>query len=168
LFVSSGGRDDDGEDIWTLTTRRRSDDLPDAPSPTRPALHCGRPRLQRSTFLVTLSTQVAEGRVHDGAGIVWAGRPVMTIDVAKYANSHFTSYGQTRIQEDLYAAADERGAQILFEAADVELQGLVTDRPSVTCVVDGAPVRVEADFIVGCDGFHGASASSNGRCTVPA
>ncbi len=35
-FASSGMRDDDGEDIWTLTTRRPSENLPDHPSPTRP------------------------------------------------------------------------------------------------------------------------------------
>jgi len=99
----------------------------------------------------------AEGHAHDGTGLVWGGRDVLMIDMHKYAGSQIMSYGQTMLQEDLYLAADRRGGQIVFEAGDVELHDITSARPSVTFVVDGEEGRIEADYIVGCDGFHGPS-----------
>ncbi len=104
-----------------------------------------------------------EGHVHGGPAIAWGGRDVLMIDIHKYVGSNFMSYGQTMIQEDLYLAADRRGAEIFFEASDVELHDVTSARPSVTFSRDGERQRVEADFVVGCDGFHGVS-----RLTVPA
>jgi p-hydroxybenzoate 3-monooxygenase len=49
------------------------------------------------------------------------------------------------------------------EAQDVALHDLETDRPHVTFTHDGRACRVEADFIAGCDGFHGVS-----RRSIPA
>jgi p-hydroxybenzoate 3-monooxygenase len=98
-----------------------------------------------------------EGHVHDGTGIVWGGREVLTIDIRKHASSQFMSYGQTMVQEDLYLAADQRCAQIHFEAGDVALHDITGDRPAITFVSNGTSERIEADFIVGCDGFHGAA-----------
>lgn len=105
----------------------------------------------------------AEGHVHDGTGIVWGGRSSYFIDIKQHVDSQFMAYGQTKIQEDLYAAADARGAAIHFEASDVELHDITSDRPSVTFTTNGQPERIEADYIVGCDGFHGAS-----RAAMPA
>ena len=99
----------------------------------------------------------AEGHVHDGTGIVWGGRDVLSIDMYKHAGKHIMSYGQTMLQEDLYLAADRRDARIIFEAENVELHDVTTARPSVTFEVHGDVERIEADYIVGCDGFHGAS-----------
>ena len=104
----------------------------------------------------------AEGQIHDGAAIVWGGRDPFFIDINRHVGSHFMSYGQTRIQDDLYVAASERGATIIFEADGVEVHDPTGDRPSITFVVGGAPERVEADFVVGCDGYHGAV-----RPTIP-
>jgi p-hydroxybenzoate 3-monooxygenase len=98
-----------------------------------------------------------EGHVHNGAAIVWAERPPFLIDIERYVGSRFMSYGQTRIQEDLYAAADQNDARIIFEVADVEVHDALLDRPALTFTVDGAPDRIEADFVVGCDGYHGVS-----------
>ena len=98
-----------------------------------------------------------EGHVHDGAWLVWGGRDPLFIDINKHVGSHFMSYGQTKIQEDLYAAAAERSAQIVFEAADVVVGDVESDRPSVTYTHNGITDRIEADFVVGCDGFHGAA-----------
>ena len=99
----------------------------------------------------------AEGHVHDGASIVWGGREPFFIDINRHVGSHFMSYGQTRIQEDLYEAAAERGAHIVFEADEVEVHDATSDRPSITMVANGVAERVEADFVVGCDGYHGAA-----------
>ncbi|NNC91859.1 MAG: 4-hydroxybenzoate 3-monooxygenase, partial [Acidimicrobiia bacterium] len=45
----------------------------------------------------------AEGHIHDGTGIVWGGRTSYFIDIKKHVGSQFMAYGQTQIQEDLYA-----------------------------------------------------------------
>ena len=60
-----------------------------------------------------------EGHLHDGAQLVWAGRDSFFIDCFKQAGKRFTTYGQTQVQEDLFAAADRRGATVLDEATDV-------------------------------------------------
>jgi p-hydroxybenzoate 3-monooxygenase len=104
----------------------------------------------------------AEGHVHDGAFVVWGGRDPFFIDIDRHVGSHFMSYGQTRIQEDLYAALAARGTAIVFEASNVEVHDPLGDRPAVTFDVGGVGERVEADFVVGCDGYHGAS-----RPTIP-
>jgi p-hydroxybenzoate 3-monooxygenase len=55
------------------------------------------------------------GHTHDGMKIVWSGRNTFFIDVHRHCGKRFTAYPQSRIQEDLYAAADARGATILHE-----------------------------------------------------
>lgn len=101
-----------------------------------------------------------EGHAHDGMKIVWAGRESFFIDVRQHVGKRFMAYGQTNIQEDLFAAADRRGARVLTGAQDVQLGGLTSQRPFVTCKVDGEATRIECDFIAGCDGFHGVSRGS--------
>lgn len=98
-----------------------------------------------------------EGGQHDGMKIVWAGREGFFIDVAKHVGKHFMTYGQTSIQEDLFAAADRRKAMVLTGVTDVELTDIATDRPHVRFTHDGAAIVLECDFIAGCDGFHGVS-----------
>lgn len=98
-----------------------------------------------------------EGHVHDGMKIVWAGRESYFIDVAKHVGKHFITYGQTKIQEDLFAAADRRNASVLTEAEDVRPIDVTSDRPYVTFTHRGETLRLDCDFIAGCDGFHGAS-----------
>jgi p-hydroxybenzoate 3-monooxygenase len=101
-----------------------------------------------------------EGHAHDGMRIVWAGRDSFFIDTHKHLGRRFMTYGQTQIQEDLYAAADRRGQMVLDEASDVALHDLTGAHAVVTCTVRGEPVRIDCDFIAGCDGFHGVSRKS--------
>lgn len=50
------------------------------------------------------------------------------------------------------------GGDLRFEAADVELHGLRTDRPVVSYTgSDGDRREIECDFVAGCDGDHGVS-----------
>jgi p-hydroxybenzoate 3-monooxygenase len=103
-----------------------------------------------------------DGTPHDGAAIAWAGRSHFFIDTLKYTGKRMMAYGQTAITEDLYAARDAAGGCIVDEAGDVRLHDLESDRPFVTYVKDGREVRVECDYVAGCDGFHGVS-----RPTIP-
>jgi p-hydroxybenzoate 3-monooxygenase len=105
----------------------------------------------------------AEGHVHDGMKIVWSGRSSFFIDCATQVGKRFTAYGQTRIQEDLFLAADRRRARIEFEAEDVRLSELDSAEPLIEYRVAGQQRQLRCDFIAGCDGFHGAS-----RRSVPA
>jgi p-hydroxybenzoate 3-monooxygenase len=104
-----------------------------------------------------------EGRPHDGMKIVWAGRDGFMIDVKKHVGKRFMTYGQTALQQDLFAAADQRGATVLTEVDDVSLHGLTTDRPHVVFKHNGQTLRLECAHVAGCDGFHGVS-----RKAIPA
>jgi p-hydroxybenzoate 3-monooxygenase len=101
-----------------------------------------------------------EGHPHDGIRIAWAGRETFYLDTFKHAGKRFMAYGQASIQEDLYAALDRRGGRLLTEAEDVQLHDIAGERPYVTCRHAGERLRIDCDFIAGCDGFHGASRAS--------
>jgi p-hydroxybenzoate 3-monooxygenase len=104
-----------------------------------------------------------EGLPHDGTAIAWAGRERFFIDTKKHTGKAMMAYGQTSITEDLYAARDAAGGQIVDEAGDVALHELTTERPFVTYQKDGRACRIDCDYIAGCDGFHGI-----GRQSIPA
>lgn len=99
----------------------------------------------------------AEGHVHDTINIAWRGSEVLSIDTQERVGKQMMGYGQTRIQEDLYAAADRNGASLRFEVDNVEIQGIDGDSPSVTYRHNGLDERLDVDFVAGCDGFHGVS-----------
>src|SRR3984957_10659514 len=102
-----------------------------------------------------------DGHPHDGSAIAWEGRPRFFIDTQKYTGKRMMAYGQTAITEDLYAARDAAGGQIVDEAADVRLHDLKSERPYVTYDKQGAQ-RIDCDYIAGCDGYHGVS-----RVSIP-
>jgi len=101
-----------------------------------------------------------EGYPHDGSAIAWEGRPRFFIDTRKYTGKQLMAYGQTSITEDLYAARDAAGGDVIDEAANVRLHELTSQRPFVTYDKNGAAQRVDCDYVAGCDGFHGVSRSS--------
>ena len=103
-----------------------------------------------------------EGHAHDGMKIVWAGRSSFFIDVKRHCGKAFVAYGQTNLQEDLFAAADRRGATVITEAEDVKPMDVDTARPHVLFKHGGEAKRLDCDFIAGCDGFHGVA-----RSTIP-
>jgi p-hydroxybenzoate 3-monooxygenase len=98
----------------------------------------------------------AHGMVEDGFNLATDDQ-VIRIDIKALTGRHVTVYGQTEVTRDLIAAAPSRGLEIVWEAKDVTLHDLTGDAPSVSYTVDGQPARIEAAFIAGCDGFHGAS-----------
>ncbi len=100
-----------------------------------------------------------EGHRHDGVWIVWGGREFL-IDINRHLGKQFVAYGQTSLQEDLFAAADARGVALITEAEDVHPVDIATEHPSVRYAVRGEARRLDCDFIAGCDGFHGVSRAS--------
>lgn len=104
----------------------------------------------------------AEGHVHDSINIAWRGEELLSIDTDDAVGRRMMAYGQTKIQEDLYAAAEARGQQIVFEADDVELHDVTGDQPRITFTANGDTHEISCDYVAGCDGFHGVS-----RQTIP-
>jgi p-hydroxybenzoate 3-monooxygenase len=98
-----------------------------------------------------------EGQPHDGVKLVWAERRGFFVDTAKHVGKRFMTYGQSSIQEDLFAAADRRNANVLTEVENVQLSNVTSDHPHVTFTQGGEAVQLTCDFIAGCDGFHGES-----------
>lgn len=104
-----------------------------------------------------------EGREHAGVNLGYDGA-VRRIDLAGLTGGRTVRvYGQTEVTKDLYAARDRLGGVVVDEAADVALHDLTGPAPVVTWRHRGAVRRLTADFIAGCDGFHGVS-----RRSIPA
>ena len=103
----------------------------------------------------------AEGLVHDGFDLAFDGAR-HRIDLKRLTGKSVTVYGQTEITKDLVQARAAAGAETVYEALDVTLEGfdLESSSTSVDYTVDKKRVRIECDFIAGCDGFHGVSRAS--------
>lgn len=97
-----------------------------------------------------------EGLPHGGFNLA-DGERLVRIDLAALTGQTVMVYGQTELTRDLMEAAAGRGLEVIYEAADVTLHDVNGDAPSVSYRKDGADHRIEARFIVGCDGFHGPS-----------
>lgn len=80
-----------------------------------------------------------------------------------YGGRTMMVYAQQLVVADLVRFWIERGGEIVFEASGVALEGIDSDSPSVSYTRSGAVERLQADYIAGCDGFHGIS-----RPSVPA
>lgn len=98
----------------------------------------------------------SEGMVEEGFNLADGDR-LIRIDIRGLTGKHVTVYGQTELTRDLMQAAPDRGLEIIYEATDVRLHNLETDRPSVSFAQDGNLRSIDADFVAGCDGFHGPS-----------
>jgi p-hydroxybenzoate 3-monooxygenase len=98
----------------------------------------------------------AEGLPHDGFNLA-DGERLIRIDVAELTGKQVVVYGQTELTRDLMDAREERGLEVIYQAADVALHEIASDAPFVTFTKDGAEHRVDARIVVGCDGFHGPS-----------
>jgi p-hydroxybenzoate 3-monooxygenase len=61
------------------------------------------------------------------------------------------------VLKDLIAARIEAGREIVFEAEEVALHDLESDRPKIRYGKNGAMHEIACDFIGGCDGYHGIS-----------
>lgn len=101
-----------------------------------------------------------EGEIHDGFFIAHGGK-LDRVDLHKYSGGNSVMvYGQTELTRDLYEARDRMKGIVIHNAEDVQPHDLKSDKPYVTYTHNGAHVRVDCDFVVGADGFHGVSRKS--------
>jgi p-hydroxybenzoate 3-monooxygenase len=96
----------------------------------------------------------AEGLPHDGVELAFDARR-LRIDLLGLTGKRVTVYGQTEVTRDLMQQRAELGLQTVYEAQDVLPQAFDGQRPFVTWRQDGVEHRLDADFIAGCDGYHG-------------
>jgi p-hydroxybenzoate 3-monooxygenase len=98
-----------------------------------------------------------EGHEHRGIYLQWPHER-HHLDFADLIGRTVWVYGQTEVTKDLGRARDSDHQQIVYEASDVTLHDVESDRPSVTFIdADGSAQRLEADAIAGCDGSFGPS-----------
>lgn len=95
-----------------------------------------------------------EGMVHSGI-YLQVEQERTHIPMHELTGRSVTIYGQTEVVKDLIEARLQSGAPLLFEAEDVQLAGLESDEPRVRYVHEHETHELRADFIAGCDGFHG-------------
>jgi p-hydroxybenzoate 3-monooxygenase len=96
----------------------------------------------------------ARGLVHDGIYLQYAGSR-HHVDFSELIGRTVTVYGQQQVVNDLMLAHDRLGSAVYFEASDVLPRDVDTPRPAVDFTHDGVEYSVDADFVVGADGFHG-------------
>lgn len=96
----------------------------------------------------------ADGLVHGGISLQVEGRRTH-IDFEDLVGRTVTVYGQQRIVEDLMTRHDELGSAVLHGATDVTPSGVDGSSPRVAFRHDGEDHLVDADFVVGTDGYHG-------------
>ncbi|WP_122666159.1 4-hydroxybenzoate 3-monooxygenase [Pseudomonas viridiflava] len=102
----------------------------------------------------------SEGLPHDGFELAFDGRSER-IDLYRLTGGkRVTVYGQTEVTRDLLQARAEAGAVSFFDASDVQPHAMKSDAPYLTFVHEGQRIRLDCDYIAGCDGFHGVSRQS--------
>lgn len=102
-----------------------------------------------------------EGAVHHGIELSFSGQR-HRIDFEELTGQAITVYAQHEVIKDLVAARMAVGGDIQFGVSDTAIHAIDTSQPYVTYQHGGQAVRLDADFVIGCDGFHGVS-----RPTIP-
>jgi p-hydroxybenzoate 3-monooxygenase len=101
-----------------------------------------------------------EGLVHHGIELQFDGER-HRIPLSDLTGGHtIVIYGQTEVVKDLIHARLETGGPLYFEAEDVSVHDLTSERPRIRFRHDGGGHELECDLIAGCDGFHGVCRES--------
>ena len=105
----------------------------------------------------------AERIKHDGLNLMFDGDE-FEFPVKGITGHYVNVYGQTEITQDLIEACEAHGQEIFWDCPESTLSDLDSDAPKFLFKTpQDESVEVTADFIAGCDGFHGVS-----RCSIPA
>jgi len=101
-----------------------------------------------------------EGEIHEGFFV--ANNGVMKrMDLHKYSGGNsVVVYGQTELTRDLYEARDRMKGNVIHNAEDVQPHDLKSAAPYVTYRSGDDIIRIDCDYIIGADGFHGVSRKS--------
>jgi p-hydroxybenzoate 3-monooxygenase len=106
-----------------------------------------------------------EGLVHHGVEM-WFDGQRHRLALSDLADGRaITVYGQQEVVKDLITLRLATGAPIEFDAEVTQLDGLEGTEPGVVYVAGGESVRLEGDFVVGCDGSLGIANRSTPALT---
>jgi len=101
-----------------------------------------------------------EGLVHHGIHLQFEGER-HRIPLSELTGGRaITVYGQHEVVKDLIAARLAAGREICFEASDVSLHDVDSERPRVRYRTEGSTREIDCDIIAGCDGSHGVARES--------
>ena len=100
-----------------------------------------------------------EGFVHEGIILRFAGRS-HRIALTELTGRAITVYAQHEVIKDLVKVRLDAGGKILFEVKNAALYDLDSPAPQVRFHRAGKVHEIEAQFVAGCDGFHGVSRPS--------
>jgi len=101
-----------------------------------------------------------EGEIHDGFYIAHDGIKERVDLKGLTGGNSVIVYGQTELTRDLYEGRDRMGGAVIHHAEDVKPHDFDGARPFLTYRQGDEIVRVDCDYIVGCDGFHGVCRKS--------
>ncbi|MCF3594034.1 4-hydroxybenzoate 3-monooxygenase [Rhodobacteraceae bacterium LMO-12] len=102
----------------------------------------------------------AEGEIHEGFYIAHDG-VLDRVDLHKHSGGNSVMvYGQTELTRDLYEARDKMDGKVIHNVDDVKLHDINGDNPHVTYRHGDDIIRIDCDYIIGADGFHGPSRKS--------
>ena len=101
-----------------------------------------------------------EGEIHDGFYIAHNGIKDRVDLKGLTGGDTVMVYGQTEVTRDLYEARDKMGGIVIHNAEDVTPHDLESSHPYLTYRQGDDLLRVDCDYVVGCDGFHGVSRKS--------
>jgi len=103
-----------------------------------------------------------EGSEHHGFELAFGGKR-HRIDLKGLTGRGITVYAQHEVIKDLIAARKAVNGDIIFDVSNVALHDTDTDKPHITWRHQDIDQRLDCDFVIGCDGFHGIA-----RPTIPA
>ncbi|MGR3660844.1 MAG: 4-hydroxybenzoate 3-monooxygenase [Paracoccaceae bacterium] len=99
----------------------------------------------------------AEGEIHEGFYIAEGGKK-RRVDISRLTGGNsVVVYGQTELTRDLYDAREKAGGKVIHNVEDVKLHDLKSDTPFLTYRDGDEIIRIDCDYIIGADGFHGPS-----------
>jgi p-hydroxybenzoate 3-monooxygenase len=101
-----------------------------------------------------------EGEIHDGFYIAHDGVKDRVDLKGLTSGNSVVVYGQTEVTRDLYAGRDKLGGTVIHNAEDVQPHDLESDHPWLSYRQGDEIVRIDCDYVIGCDGFHGVSRKS--------
>jgi p-hydroxybenzoate 3-monooxygenase len=101
-----------------------------------------------------------KGLPHNGIEILTNGEKHRVDLTQLTGGKQVTVYGQTEVTKDLMEARTEAGLVSFYEANNVQIHDFYANQPSVTFEHEGRAIKVQCDFIAGCDGYHGICRAS--------
>ena len=102
----------------------------------------------------------AEGLLHRGFELCFGGARHRIDLHTLTGGKQVMVYGQTEVTRDLMAARAAAGLTTVYEAKDVAPHDFDATQPRITYTHGGQAHELRADFIAGCDGYHGPCRAS--------